>query len=541
MAGNPNFDSLLSTTLDKYIPTLVDNVFSSQPALWVIKNEGRIVNQEGGVTAVVPLLYAESKNHGSYSGSDTFSTEDDDNITAAQYPWRQYESAAPDGNVGVEKLALIQGKPFAGHPDQAKGRSVWTYGLDEGHAECMVRWRIVDRWDHRDTSEHTLWQNVSSCSNGGAHERQRRRGALCSLHEFSLQRILRQEGESADVFGGVCKILSGFGGFAEVGALPGWQEGAAGAALHGTLSKHFGVERQEHLRQGELYSEGRHALSQRAVQRVQEPLAGATTERARPNVVGVSDSLNKAETSWSAAVLHRNVFDYGLIKIVGLEEAQNSGSRTRVLDLIKARVKAVEMTISENLDQMFFGDGSGNGGKDFLGLKAIVSAGNPPGGPLGGIDATAVGNEWWRSTVDTTNENWSTWGFTGMSRMWLAVSEGADHPTHLFTTADLLATIEGSLTQNARYMDPETADAGFQNLLWKGVPIVYDQNVDAGYLYMININYISLYTLAGVWFQPSELLTPVNQDVKYKSIKCYGQFVTDNRKRHGLHTNLTAA
>lgn len=322
MAGNPNFDSLLSTTLDKYIPTLVDNAFSSQPGLWVLKNEGRIQNQDGGVSVVVPLLYAESKNHGSYSGSDTFSTEDDDNITAANYPWRQY---------------------------------------------------------------------------------------------------------------------------------------------------------------------------------------------------------------------------YALIKIVGLEEAQNSGSKTQVLNLIRARVKSAEMTVAENIDEMFFGDGSGNNNKDFIGLKAIVSDTNPSWGSLGGIDATAAGNEWWRSTVDTTAENWSTWGFSGMAQMFLTASEGADRPTHLFTTADILATIEGNLTQNARYLDPEVADAGFQNLLWHGVPIIYDKYVDAGYLYMVNINYITLYTLAGVWFKPSGLLEPVNQDVKYKSLKCYGQIVTDNRKRHALHTNLTAA
>jgi hypothetical protein len=56
---------------------------------------------------------------------------------------------------------------------------------------------------------------------------------------------------------------------------------------------------------------------------------------------------------------------------------------------------------------------------------------------------------------------------------------------------------------------------------------------------MININYITLYTLDNVWFEPSEFITPPNQDVSYKFLKLYGALTTDNRKRHGVHTAFT--
>jgi hypothetical protein len=315
---NPNFDSMLSTTIDAYVPVLVDNAFSSKPLLWVLKNEGRIQNKEGGNKCVVPLLYAESNNVGSYSGSDTFTTDADDNITAAEYNWKQF---------------------------------------------------------------------------------------------------------------------------------------------------------------------------------------------------------------------------YGLFLVQGIEKSKNAGGKTQVIDLIKARAKATEMTISERLDEQFFGDGSGNGNKDFLGLSAIVSASDPASGDLGGIDAAT--NSWWQSTVDSTAETIATWGLGGVSEMWNTVSEGNDHPTHLFTTAVLFGAFEAILTANARYMDPEVGDAGFQNLLVKGVPLVFDKYCQTGRLYMININYITLYTLDNVWFEPSEFITPPNQDVSYKFLKLYGALTTDNRKRHGVHTAFT--
>lgn len=317
MAGNPSFDTLVSTTLDNYIPEAVDNAFSSKPWLWILQNGGKIKNKGGGRSCVVPLLYAESKNHGSYTGTETFSTDPDDELTAAQYDWKQY---------------------------------------------------------------------------------------------------------------------------------------------------------------------------------------------------------------------------YGLITIDGITEAKNSGKEA-IIDILQTRTEVLKMTISEHLDRMFLGDGSGNSGKDFLGLKAIVSASDPSVGALGGIAAAT--NTWWQSTVNSTGEAFSAFGLDGMSNLFNSASEGNDHPTHILTYQAGFEAFEGSLTSNARYLDPEVADAGFQNLLYKGVPMVYDKYVDTGYMYFVNLDYIDFYTLDNVWFRPSDVYRPGNQDAMYKNVVLYGQMTTSNRSRHAIKTGLT--
>jgi len=318
MAGNSSFDTLISTTLDNYIPELTDIIFSSRPLFWVMQKTGSFKNKDGGRTCVVPLLVASSKNVGSYSGSDIFATEDDDEISAAQYDWKQY---------------------------------------------------------------------------------------------------------------------------------------------------------------------------------------------------------------------------YGLIKIDGITEAKNSGSKTKVLDILETRMEVVRETITENLDEMFWGDGSGNGGKDFLGLKAIISASDPSVGSLGGLPVAS--NTDWQSDVNSTSEAFSAYGLSGMASSFNNASEGNDHPTHIFSYQAGFEAYEASLTSNARYLDPEVADAGFQNLLYKGVPMTFDKYIDTGYMYFVNMKYITFYTLDNTWFTPSELQTPANQDVKYKWMKLYGQLTTNNRKRHALKTGLT--
>ncbi len=103
MAGNTSFDRLIATTLEKYKPTLEDNIFTSKPLLFAIQAFGNVETLDGGTTIVQPLLYSELGNQGSYSGSDTFLTDEDEGITAAEYDWRQYYAAIKLKNIDVAK------------------------------------------------------------------------------------------------------------------------------------------------------------------------------------------------------------------------------------------------------------------------------------------------------------------------------------------------------------------------------------------------------------------------------------------------------
>ena len=60
MAGNPNFDALLSTTLQNYRPTLVDNIFTARVLLDHLNSKGRVLVEEGGSSIVEPLVYGSS-------------------------------------------------------------------------------------------------------------------------------------------------------------------------------------------------------------------------------------------------------------------------------------------------------------------------------------------------------------------------------------------------------------------------------------------------------------------------------------------------
>ena len=221
------------------------------------------------------------------------------------------------------------------------------------------------------------------------------------------------------------------------------------------------------------------------------------------------------------------------ITISGIEEAQNN-SEEQIIDLLEAKTFQAEETITEKFDQMFItGDGTGNGGKDWLGLAKLVK--DSTSTSIGGIDQTA--DTWW--APGHKNEDADDLSLAQMRTAYNTVSVGNDQPNVILTTRALFEKYEDLLQPQERFMDSKTADGGFQNLLFKGAPIVYDNYVTAGDMYFLNTKYIRLVGHSDTWFKPTPFVRPNNQDARYAQILCYGELTISNRARQGVLTSKT--
>ena len=81
-------DQINSITEKKFMKKLVDNVFDSSPLLQILKDKS-YDKLDGGDQIVCPLNYAQTTAAGFYTGADTLSTSDNENITGAAYTWKQ--------------------------------------------------------------------------------------------------------------------------------------------------------------------------------------------------------------------------------------------------------------------------------------------------------------------------------------------------------------------------------------------------------------------------------------------------------------------
>ena len=218
------------------------------------------------------------------------------------------------------------------------------------------------------------------------------------------------------------------------------------------------------------------------------------------------------------------------ISISGMEEAKNNGDQ-EIINLLEAKIMQAEESMREGFNTMFFGDGTGNSSKNWNGLGNLVESGNT----VGGIDSNTY--TWWKSYEENTA---TALTLAQMATAYNSVSVGNDHPDVLLTTQTLFEKYEALLQPNLRYTDTKTADAGFQNLLFKAAPVMYDTGCTAGTFFFLNSKYITLVGHSDKWFSQTAFISPEDTDARYALIMCYGNLTVRNRAKQGKLTAKTA-
>lgn len=219
------------------------------------------------------------------------------------------------------------------------------------------------------------------------------------------------------------------------------------------------------------------------------------------------------------------------VTISGIEEAMNNGEQ-EVIDLLQAKVEQAEESIYEGMDVMFFGDGTGNGGKNWNGLANLVAQNATA---VGGIDPST--DTFWQSYIEATAEPLS---LAKMNTAFNTVSGGSDTPNVILTTQTLYEKYEALLQPQERFTDVKTADGGFVNLTFKQKPVTYDPYCTAGSMYFLNTKYLKLILHSDKAWKATPFVTPANQDIRTAQILTYGNLCVSSRRRQGVLTGKTA-
>jgi len=246
------------------------------------------------------------------------------------------------------------------------------------------------------------------------------------------------------------------------------------------------------------------------------------------------DGITAANFPWKQAAVN--------IAISGIEEAKNKGA-SKIISLLEAKTFQAEESARAGMNLMGYGDGTGNAGKDFLGLEALV--GDETGvATVGGIDCTVGGNEYWRSVVqtadtdgagaDTTVRDTAQW-----SNVFYTASRGNDAPDLVITTQALFEHYEASLEPQLRFTSNDKADAKFTNIEFKGRSVFFDADCPAGTTYFLNTKYLGVKGHKDVWWTPTGFRTLPDVDARWSNILAYGNMTVSNRARQGKITGQT--
>lgn len=208
----------------------------------------------------------------------------------------------------------------------------------------------------------------------------------------------------------------------------------------------------------------------------------------------------------------------------------NQGTN-QVLDHVKTEMEAAEEDIRDAFATGIYS--AGTDAKEIDGARIFLSASNT----YGGIAQST--NSWWQAKVDSTTTALS---LAAMQSRYEAASEPPDRPNLITTTETLFNSFHALLTPIQRFADKSTADAGYQNLLFRGAPVLEDSYCPASHMVFWNLKHIKFVSHASRKF-PGEQIpfqSPVNQDVLVSHIRWMGNLVCSQPRKQGVMTALTS-
>jgi hypothetical protein len=223
----------------------------------------------------------------------------------------------------------------------------------------------------------------------------------------------------------------------------------------------------------------------------------------------------------------------GPIGITGLEKRSNMGE-AQLINLLDAKTKQTTMSLRDRMSVDAYADGTGNSSKNLTGLAALVST----TATVGGLSPTTY--TWWQASVDSSGGSFAANGINKMRTKFNDVSFGNDKPDAIFTDQTTFERYEAQLQPLERFNDRKVGDAGFENLKFKQVPILFDRDCTSGYMYFLNSNYLSFCVHNQCDMTTGPFVTPENQDVSTAMVLWQGNLTTNNRRKLGVIQGFTA-
>ena len=242
------------------------------------------------------------------------------------------------------------------------------------------------------------------------------------------------------------------------------------------------------------------------------------------------DTLDAAEFTW------RNL--NASIVFTMDDELANSG-KEQVVDLIEAKIKQAELTISDALNDGLFNGTGAEARPRMVGLNTAVGTGT-----FAGIAGGTYTD--WQSYVVTSG------GSLALADMKTAVNTinvgaGGSPVSIIATTQTLIEKYESLLTptfqMNPMVMSGEAkriGDAGFNALEYRGIPVVFDPKCPALHMFFLNTENSKIYVHKDAFMTKTPQMSPVDQHVTVQHIVVRTLLGVNRRKSLGALTAKTA-
>ena len=246
--------------------------------------------------------------------------------------------------------------------------------------------------------------------------------------------------------------------------------------------------------------------------------------------IGASEVISAAEFQWRQIAIN--------VVANGMELRTNSGD-SRIINLVKSRMKNAMRTFKNNFSSDVSSDGSL--ANQINGPQALVA--NAGTGTVGGIDSSTW--TFWRNKVQSAAAPLQGGGAivpgpttieSLMLPLWLSLTRGDDQPDLIVMDNNYFTFFEQSQTSIKRYTDEPKANAGFVSLKYKGADVIFDggSGIPTNTAYFLNTDYLELVVHKDADMTVMDELKPYNQDAAVVPVLWMGNMTVTNRALQGV-------
>ena len=252
---------------------------------------------------------------------------------------------------------------------------------------------------------------------------------------------------------------------------------------------------------------------------------------------------------------------YVSIPISGIQTAINQGEMA-VINLVATEIDWRARRLRDSMGDGVYSDGTGNAGKDILGIRAAIDD-TTLVATYGGLNKTTFAR--WNATVTAQVGGLS---LPNLAADFDAAQRGDDAPTLMVTTPAVFSLYEALLTptvshqfsQNDFRLVEDTggvgssivkiggvvaAGQGFRALTFRGIPFVADEKCTAAEIYTINERHLKFYTINRPnqsirnGFSWTGFKEAINQDATVAQLLWAGQLIADSPRTMARRTGVT--
>ena len=263
---------------------------------------------------------------------------------------------------------------------------------------------------------------------------------------------------------------------------------------------------------------------------ITEPLRFTKSERVKFIGRGGTVSLSDQEFLTIATYEWRYLTD-SIVRFFA-DDQKNRG-KNQILSLMNAKLDTSRESLIDQMETSLFAAG---GALEFEGLQDLCPDDPTASVIFGGINGST--NTWWRNqTKDLTGLSFGVHGHANMRTMYNNCGKnlGNNRPDLIISGQTPYEFYEDSVIEQKRIVNQKMGDAGFENIQFKGTPVVWSPSAANTRMYFLNLKFLK-FTYDPIAFFDMTAWKDIPDQVNDRAaqIMTVGNLVTGRRRTHGV-------